>query len=204
MMISNIIVKKEHVVIKIENGETYRLNYDVYTDLFLYNGKDISKKEYQLIRNLSNLNKLIKWSQNYLKRYHKSTYEYKNKLKNKEVSYQNIKYLVYRMTEAGLLNDEKYAASVKEYYEFKNYGRNYIINKLFKAGISYKYISQLQFDEKSEIEKINNLKVLINENYDDRNEINKIYLLLLRRGFDDTLIKKIINEKTKIEFSFSL
>ena len=54
MEISSIIVKKKDVIVKFQNKqESLKLSYDLYTEHFLYVGKDIDRKLYYKLKNQS-------------------------------------------------------------------------------------------------------------------------------------------------------
>lgn len=203
MKIFSIIVRKNYVIVKFEQDiENLRLSYNVYTNYYLYSGKEIDDKLYKQMKKDSELDKTIEWAKKYLIKRPRSVFLFKKKLSTKKVSYKDSKQIVRVMKELGLLNDQKYADEYVYYLDKHNYGKNYIMNKLYKAGIPYNIISNLIFDITREKEKLLNVYREFKKKYN--NHEKNVYNYLLSYGFEEEIIESFLLENECNATSFSL
>ncbi|MGM9858209.1 MAG: hypothetical protein ACI311_03050 [Bacilli bacterium] len=194
MEISSIIVKKKEVIVKFQNKqESLKLSYDLYTEHFLYIGKEIDRKLYYKLKNQSSYDTSLQWCKDYLSNHIVSTYQMKKKLENRKVSYKQISEIIKKLQDINLLNDIEYCKHVIDIENNKNHGKCHIINKLYNAGISYSLINNFLFDDAEEKKKmyysIRNYKS--KKNY-KKFESKKLYIYLLQNGFDEDLINEYL------------
>lgn len=102
---------------------------------------------------------------------------------------------IFKLEEYNYVNDELFAKTfVQENYK---YSKKMLENKLKQKGVSSEIISnvlELNTDEKEEELCEKQLKKLLkskNKNDFSKEELQKIYMLLFRKGFEFDLIKKV-------------
>ena len=194
MEISSIIVKKKDVIVKFQNKqESLKLSYDLYTEHFLYVGKEIDRKLYYKLKNQSLYDSTLQWCKNYLANHIISTFQLKKKLEIKKMSYKQISAIIKTLQDINLLNDIEYCKHIINIENNKNHGKRHIINKLYNAGITYSLINTFLFDDDEEKKKmyysINRYK---NKKAYQKFDSKKLYKYLLQNGFDEDLINEYL------------
>ena len=194
MEISSIIVKKKDVIVKFQNKqESLKLSYDLYTEHFLYVGKDIDRKLYYKLKNQSLYDSTLQWCKSYLANHIISTFQLKKKIEIKKLSYKQISAIIKTLQDINLLNDIEYCKHIINIENNKNHGKRHIINKLYNAGITYSLINTFLFDDDEEKKKmyysINRYK---NKKSYQKFDSKKLYKYLLQNGFDEDLINEYL------------
>ena len=191
MKIKNINKNKNNYKITFDNGECLSLDEDLFTDYYFYVDKDIDENEYETINQKSNLIKEKNYLISLLSKKNYSTNEIIFKLKNKNISNDNINYLIEYLTNNNLLNDEIYFNEYIEFLNLKNYGYYKIKEKLIQKG----FMQELEYNKKIELEKINNILPTLIKKYSKESQNKKIILIknsLLNNGFDFDLINEVL------------
>ncbi len=94
------------------------------------------------------------------------------------------------------IDDNFYVEQYLEYFNVGCYGKYYIINFFNSQKIDKNIVDKIEFDEELEKEKAKRYFELIKNKYVSNNFVKqkkKIYENLLRRGFDVSLISKLVN-----------
>ena len=155
MIVKNIQVKKNSVLISFkEKVKSISLDFNSYTNERIYINKEIDEKTYIRLKRLSKLNKSMNQAIKYCLKKLRTSFEVKQYLKRKQLSYKDINYIIRYLEDNGLLNDENYVASFISEANENNMGKNYIIHHLYKVGISYSLISNIVFEDDNEREKM--------------------------------------------------
>lgn len=193
MKIKNINKNKNNYKITFGNGEYLSLDEDLFTDYYFYVDKDIDEDEYETIKQKSNLIKEKNYLISLLSKKNYSTNEIIFKLKNKNISNDNINYLIEYLQNNNLLNDENYFNEYIECLNLKNYGYYKIKEKLIQKGFK----QELEYNKNIELEKINNILPALIKKYNKESQNKKIILIknsLLNNGFDSDLINEVLKK----------
>lgn len=103
---------------------------------------------------------------------------------------------VERMEELGLLDDEKLAIRLTEYYLSQNMSRKEAYHKLLLKGIQSSLAKEIVFcHQDDETEKIKDLiSVKYASKLEGEENVKKVYAALVRKGFSFTDIRKALRE----------
>lgn len=190
--ISSILKKKNEIDIIFDDGEILHLDIDIFTDYYLYEGKQLTNDEYKEIKKKIELIDAKNYLLRILNKKEYSIKQARTKLKQRKLEEESIDYLIILFKENGYLNDERFKENLIESLENKNYGYQKIKLSLKENQLNEEYC----YDEKKEEQKINNLlPYLIKKysNYSYKKALNSIYSSLLMHGFVDEQIKKGLN-----------
>lgn len=208
LLIKKIKVLKNKVSISFDNGEKLSIDKEVYTNFYLYEGKEIDKKEYNEIISLNNSSKLLQYALKIRSKSLYSEYQMREKLYKKEASKKDVDKVIKTLKNYDLIDDDAYAYDLMEYYNSLNYGKNKIIHKLSDKGIFSENINKLKFPISLEKKKANNLLSKLEKKYEKYNASQKkqhIYNAYLQLGFDSDIATemtgKIKETNNKEEFN---
>ena len=213
-VIKKVKVNKKNVIISFTDGEKLDLSPEVMANFYIYEGKELTKKQIAEIIDFSNNALLIKYALSLLRKRHYSEWKMREKLYAKEAEKKDVDKVIKILKDADLIDDRAYAFDLKEYLQEKNYGKNKIINYLSQEGIFDAAIKELKFPSGNEKKKaINQLPKLEKRyaKYPYEQKKQHIYNALINLGFDNdialsTLEKmKDINvkdEKEKLDKDF--
>lgn len=197
--IKKIKILKNKVTVSFDDQNKIELDKSVYTEFYLYVGKEVSKKEIKQIEDY-NLNAAL---MNYaLKIRQKSLYsEYKmrEKLYDKGGNKKTVDYVIKMMKAHDLIDDQAFIEEHIEYYNDLNYGKNKIIHKLMDKGIFEEKLEKINFPVSIERKKANNIFDKMVRKYDKYNDSQKkrhIYEGYLSQGFDIDIAREM-SEKVK-------
>ena len=195
-------IKKNKKNIKvIFNDDTFfEMNEDVFTDYYIYIGKEF---EFEEIKEIEDKVNYIKHYDYIVKLLLKRPYSRKkiiDKLKvRKNINYYQIEKIVKRLEENNLIDDERFSKELIDELESKKYGFNRIVHELEKEDLK-QYIKLISFDFDKEIEKakyhLNNL-VKKYDNYSFNKMKDSLYESYYRLGFKDEVIKIVIEQLNK-------
>lgn len=199
MKITKIKILKNKVAIYFDKRKKLDISKDVYTNFYLYEGKELDKKEYNKIVELNDSSKLLEYALKIRSKSIYSEYQMREKLYNKEASKKEVDKVIKILKGYDLINDEAYALDLLEYYNSQNYGKNKIINKIKDKGIFDKEINKLKFPVSIEKKKANNLFPKLDKKYEKYNLLQKkqhIYNAYIQLGFDNDIASEMVS-KTK-------
>ncbi len=129
----------------------------------------------------------------------KSKARLKQKLKEKGYPSQVIEGTVSRLEQDGLLNDKSFAASIfQTFSQYRPSGRKRIAFEMKKRGLGEKVIDEMlqKFDPEAERQAALQLAETKSNRWQKLEPMKrrkKIYDFLLRRGFDFTLAREIVD-----------
>lgn len=171
--------------------EEITLSENSFTDFTLYEGKKLTAKEVDSIKEASRLDPLQKYALSCLSKGSLSEKDLGEKLYRRGARKLEVYTITKNLKKAGLLDDEAYAREfAKEVAELRLYGRNKIIFELRKRGIADKLIQEVLPGEDKERQKAERYletlaKKLSHEN--SRRRRQKAYQALITRGFEEGL-----------------
>ena len=196
-LIKKIKILKNKVSITFDKGEKLSIDKDVYTNFYLYEGKQMDKKEYNALVSLNNSNQLLQYALKIRSKSLYSEYQMREKLYKKEASKKDVDKVIKYLKQYELIDDEAYASDLVEYYNSLNYGKNKIIHKLSDKGIFDQTINKMKFPVSLERKKANNLLPKLEKKYEKYNEKQKkahIYNAYIELGFDSDISNEMVNK----------
>jgi len=198
--------KKEIILCYLSDAEEKEISLfpSVYSDFFLYEGKELTTQELKEIQKKNAYAKSLALAYSYVAKKEYSVAGLKKKLQAKKVLETQIQAIIQILLEQNLLNDQRFAEDIVEIYQMKNYGKNYIIKKLQDEGISTKIISSFHFDEEKEREKMEVLLPSFLRKFAKDNQRTKkehLYREFLKLGYDSESIHSILStvEESSVE-----
>ena len=197
MLIKKVKILKNKVKITLDKGKVIEMSKDVYTNFYLYEGKELSKKEYNEITSLSNSSKLLEYALKVRSKSIYSEYQMREKLYKKEASKKDVDKIIKILKGYDLINDQMYANDLLEYYNSLNYGRNKIVKKISDKGIFQKEIDKLKFLTSLERKKANSILPKLEKKYEKYNYKQKkahIYNAYIELGFDVDIASEFSNK----------
>lgn len=176
------------------------LDKEVYPNFYLYLGKEVSKKEYNQIKEYNNVASLMKYALRIRSKAIYSEYQMREKLYKKEASKKEVDKVIKSLKQYDLIDDKAYALDLVEYYNSLNYGENKIKKKLSDKGIFDEYISKISFSRTSENQKAKKLLPKLEKKYSKYNDSQKkshIYNAYIQEGFDVDIARTYSNMISK-------
>lgn len=181
--------------------EKLTLSEDTFTDFYLYVGKEISSKDFAILKKEMENNDAYMYALNLASKGRYSTYEIKKKLQDKynlEKPYQIIE----RLKKNGFLDDKEFALEYKEEKENQFYGSERIRDDLLhKKMINEEIVNSLSF--KNEKENAKKYAIYIEKKFDRfplKEKKRKAIDSLIRRGYPLEIamdVTSIYKENTK-------
>ena len=187
---------KKNIVITLDNKQKIDVSSEALSNFYLYEGKTLTHKEINDIKNFDAIVKLMNYALSLLKKSHYSEWKMREKLYNKEGSKKDVDLIIKRLKEHDLINDKALMLDTIEYGNERNIGKNKIIQDLLNKGIFKENINERLFPHSLERKKaLNNLprleKKYARYNYEQKKQ--HIYGALLSLGFDNDIALEAIN-----------
>ncbi len=190
---------KETIHIYLTSGERLIISYETYIDHPLYEGKEITSKEYQEIVNTEKVSSIYTKMAKSLLSHPKSEKKVREALFDKGLGKRDVENVTKRLIESGYLNEKSFVEGYQYIYNERNLGKRSIINKLKEKGYSEEAIATLKFDTEEEREKINKLLPSLEKKYAKYPlgvKKEKIMGALSANGYDYDLIKEALTSVT--------
>ena len=201
MRITKIKVLKNKVSISFDNKTKISVDKSVYSNFYLYENKEMSKKEYDELVSLNDSNQLLQYALKLRAKALYSEYQMREKLYKKEASKKDVDKIIKTLKSYDLINDEMLAKDLTEYYNSLNYGKNKIIHKLSEKGIFQEEINKIKFPVSIERSKAKNLLPKLEKKYEKYNDSQRkqhVYNAYLQLGFDMDVASEFAS-KVKID-----
>ncbi len=201
MKISKIKILKNRVDIYIDD-EKLELDKDVYPNFYLYVGKELSKKEYQSIKEYNQVASLMKYALSLRAKSLYSEYQMREKLYNKGGDKKAVDTVIKRMKDYDLIDDNAFILEHIEYYNSLNYGKNKIIQKLSSKGIFEEKLNKYSFPVSTEKKKAKAIFPRLEKKYSKYNFVQKkqhIYNAYISNGFDSDVAKSVIESNIEVK-----
>lgn len=192
--IVSIYIGKKKVIIKFP---LFKIDvpFDVYSSLYLYEGKMLSNKEIEDLKHAIKGDKLYQYAKKILSKNLYSEKEIKDKLVKKEASNEEKSIIIAKLKENHLIDDEEYLKAMVDAYLKKGYGHNRIVKSLLEKGIKEEKIKGYLPPSEEECERANALLPRLEKQYSNVNyssKKKKIYNTLLRNGYDHQVALKVL------------
>lgn len=196
MKITKVKIYKSKVTITFDKSKKLDIDKEVFTSFYLYEGKEVSSKEYKAILDLNNSNKLLQYALKLRSKSLYSEYKLREKLYAKEASKSQVDKIIKIMKANDLIDDKAFAFDLVEYYNSLNYGENKIKTKLLDKGIFKETVDKMRFPLSIEKKKANNIFPKLDKKYDKYNDTQKksrIYNAYLSEGFSRDIASEMIS-----------
>lgn len=168
--------------------EKITLSYDTYTEYRLFVGKEVSESLLASIKKKGNDEELYSYALGLASKFAYSTSDVKKKLEGKSEDQTQIWRIIYRLKDAGLLNDEEFAKQYKEEKEAAYYGSRRIKDDLIiQHGVKEEIVNNLEFED--EKEKAKEVAISLSASYDKyplKAKKEKVINALMRRGYSQS------------------
>lgn len=197
MKITKIKILKNKVNISFDNANKLSIDKEVFTNFYLYEGKELTRDEYKSILELNDTNKLLQYALKLRSKAIYSEYKLREKLYSKEASKRSVDKVIKILKGYDLIDDKAYASDLVEYYNSLNYGENKIKTKLAEKGIFKETIDKMKFPISIEKKKANNLLPKLEKKYDKYNASSKkshIYNAYILEGFSKDIASEMTNK----------
>ena len=197
LKIKRIKIFKSKVKITFDDGDVLEIDKSIYPNFYLYEGKQLDKKELEKIKTANDGVHLMNYA---LKLRQKALYTEKKmreKLYLKGASKAQVDYIIMCLKEADLIDDEAFIEEFIEYYNSLNYGKNKIKNKLVEKGIPFERVEKIKFPIIKEKKKAQNVLPKLERKYakyNDKQKKQHIYNAYLSLGFDNEIAKEIVEQ----------
>ena len=204
MILSNLEKRRNKIILYFDESEKIEIYYDVYLNLSIFKGDEISPKRIEEIK-LANAEFEVKNSAfRYLSNRNHSIFELKNKLKKKGFDSQIIEEVITYLINKKYLNDLTFAKNfVRNRVEGKKEGVMKITSELYRKGITREIIAEVTESIKENPKNIKNAFELGKsklEKIQKRGETyfskikSKLFLFLKGRGFTSDVIFEVIRK----------
>ena len=174
---------KTRFIVRFEDDSEIKVSPAQIADFGLYTGRELTDDEYRQIKDAIELSNAKARAIRILGNRNLSKREIQKRLMERGSTEAAADEAVQWLEETGLINDEKYAGSIVEYYTSKGYGPAKVRDELFKRGIQRETLnevmSSLDADETAAFGFIE--KKLKGSR--ERADISSVTTALQRRGF---------------------
>lgn len=191
--------KKELFVIKFDKS-TLNASYNLYNQLNLSKGKILNDEEFSKLKDFNDYNVNFSKALNFISYRIRSKKEVYTKLKKEDVPEEHIDKIISKLEEDEYINDYRFA---KAFFESKTrinkWSNKRIEYELIQKGISKDIINEFSLNFK-ELEFENAMDLVEKKIPQWENKFegfklkNKIYTFLSSKGFDYSIIEKVISE----------
>ena len=194
-VVKKIKICKKKVVISFLDHEKIEIDKEVYPNFYLYEGKDISKKELNKIINFNQSVYLWNYALKLRQKHLYSEYSMREKLYEKGGIKEQVDDVIKRLKNNDLIDDNAFIADYIEYYNSLLYGKNKIITKLLDKGIFKEKIDKVNFSKVVERKKAKTLLPKLEKKYAKYNNTQKkqhIYQSLITNGYDIDIASEMV------------
>lgn len=196
--------KKHTVKVSFENEKTFNFDLDYWNSICLHENDTINEVELNHHLQESEYIRAKSRGMWFLDRADYSEKTLYEKIVAGGISQAAAARAVARIKELGLINDQKFAARLAAQMSDSNISKREAYAKLYNKGIPKEIIKsvleQTPFDETEQITAIINQKY--RSKMDTKENIQKVYAALIRKGFSYSAVSEAIKKYTKeIEYN---
>lgn len=199
MIIENIEYSDKYNLIRLTiSGEKFFIDYDMYYENNFESGKEITFDLYKKILANDEFNRAKNFALNKISYSQKSTYEIRQKLREKKFSDHVIDDIIAYLDSYGFLDDEAYVkAYIRDKDEISRWSRGKIRYMLKCKHIDDNLIEDYLYliDDKREVEKAGffaDKKIKGDFSFENR---TKVFRHLAGKGFDIDIINLVLDER---------
>ena len=199
MKIKKIKILKNKVTITLDNKEKIELDKDIYPNFYLYEGKEISKKEINKIKEENDSIALLRYALRIRSKKIYSEYALREKLYGKGAAKKTVDQIINKMKSLDLVDDNAFILDYVSYYNSMNYGENKIKELLRNKGIFSEKIDKINFPVSIERNKARNIFPKLEKKYEKYNDSQKkshIYNTYISMGFSNEIANEFASKVT--------
>ena len=131
VIVKSIKVYQDHVTLSfVKKKEKLKISKEAYLSTYIYEGKTLTAKELQKIKEIDELSVLLKYAMSLISKRHYSEKKLKEKLYNKEKNKESLQLVINRLKENDLLNDKALMEDIIAWDNERLFGKNKIIKHL--------------------------------------------------------------------------
>ncbi len=182
--------KKDHFVVKLENGDSFVCTAAEAADFALFGGRELTEEELERLRAAAALSRCKEHAAALLAYRAMSAGELERKLVEKGESPENAAAAVERLAELGALDDESYARSVARHDAATGWGPARIREELRRRFVPREYWEDAMTETDDEGETLDRLLLRRLKDPSDPAERRKAADAMRRRGFSWEEIKE--------------
>ena len=206
-LIKNIKVYQDHVTLSFsKRKEKLKISKEAYLSSYLYEGKAVSPKEINKLKEITALSTLLNYALSLISKRHYSEHKMWEKLKAKEDNKSAIIQVINKLKENDLLDDKALMEDLINWDDERGFGKNKTIKHLKEQGIPDNLIAKAVFRPSNELKKAKGLIPKLDKKYARyayENKKQHIYQALLSQGYDYETAKEAITlvkpDKPKLE-----
>ena len=191
--IKSIKVYKDHVTLTFVKHDSLKISKEAYLSSYLYVGKNLSNKEIDKLKELTNLTTLLNYAMSLISKRHYSERKMYEKLIKKEPDKHAAMLVITRLKENDLLDDKAYMEDLIAWDDERGFGKNKTIKHLKDQGIPDNLIAKARFSPSNELKKAKGLVPKLDKKYSRyafNNKKKHVYQALLAQGFDYDIAKE--------------
>ena len=193
--IKSIKVYKDHVTLSFFKGEQLKISKEAFLSSYLYEGKNVSKKELDSLKDITAMSGLLNYALSIVSKKHISEKDMLNKLMAKENNFAMAKNVIKMLKNNDLIDDKAYMEDLIIWDNERNYGVNKIIKHLKDKGIPESLINKASFPTSLEKKKAKSLLPKLEKKYSRysfANQKRHIYQALLSQGYSVEVAKEVV------------
>lgn len=186
-IVKSIKVYQDHVTLSfVRKKEKLKISKEAFLSTYIYEGKTLSNKELEKIKEIDAISLLLKYAMNLLSKRHYSEKALKEKLFKKDKNKESVQLVINRLKENDLLDDKALMEDLIAWDNERLFGKNKIIKHLKNQGIPESLINKVYFGPSNELKKAKRLIPKLNKKYSRyafNNMKKHVYQALLAQGF---------------------
>ncbi len=186
-IVKSIKVYQDHVTLSfVRKKEKLKISKEAFLSTYIYEGKTLSNKELEKIKEIDAISLLLKYAMNLLSKRHYSEKALKEKLFKKEKNKESVQLVINRLKENDLLDDKALMEDLIAWDNERLFGKNKIIKHLKNQGIPESLINKVYFGPSNELKKAKRLIPKLNKKYSRyafNNMKKHVYQALLVQGY---------------------
>ena len=194
-VIKSIKVYKDHVTLSFAHKETLKISKEAYLSSYLYEGKDLSNKDINKLKELTALSAQVNYAMSLISKRHYSEKKMYEKLIKKEPNKAAAMQVISKLRENDLLDDKAYMEDLIAWDDERGFGKNKTIKHLISQGIPDTLIAKAHFSQSNELKKAKGLIPKLDKKYSRyafNNKKKHVYQALLAQGFDYEVAREAI------------
>ena len=198
--IKSIKIYKDHVTLSFAKREKLQISKDAYLSSYLYEGKNLSNKEIDKLKEITALSSLYNFALSLVAKRRYSERKMFEKLKAKEDNKTAIIAVINKLIANGLIDDKTYMMDLINWDEERKFGKNKIIKHLKEQGIPDSLVSKARFSSANELKKANLLLPNLENKYDHyafEGKKKHIFNALISQGYDIETAKQVCGDTKK-------